>query len=373
MTMESPVSSRSRLRGLAVAALVAGLFATPLASVSAQDDETFEYDEGGVAYSVAYDGGLWEASSESAVDVLLTSSDSGAVVTFVTDPLLGDDVDSCLEGVLMNFEEGAGFEGATDGDTPGAGSGDGYVYETREAERDGIDVTTLHTCFDLGDGALLWSAALILDEGGYEPVYDLLSGVEGDGTTYDLEFTGGSTGGTDQDATPEADDATPTSGGDLVTYESPNYGYTFDLDTSLWTDSEEGGSATRDQFRVTNDDESLVMFVEGSNEWADTDECVAVLTEEIGIDPDIDTVATDPESGDDFLISEDDRSAAAYVGEDDASGAVVYIDCYVSPENDVIVGFTVVSTDVTEDEFFEDVSPEIERVIDSLEFASNAV
>ena len=379
--MASPVSSRSRFRGLAVAALVAGLFAAPVAGVSAQDDETFEYDEDGVAYSVTYDTEVWEPGAEAGPSSLTLNSVDGAIATFLADPELGDDLADCLDNVVEPFEDGAEVTDAVDSDEPGAGDGDGYVYQTRSFTISTTEATVLHVCFDLGDGNLLWMAGLTLDGTSPEDIYTLLDGVEGDGVTYDFDFAGGSSGGDDR-ATPGADDATPNSGadGDLTTYESSTYRYTLGYDESLYQvvdDSDGGGvDGTRDVLQLEDENGDQFFFIEGSDEWSDTDDCVDSLYDEItvSLDESLDidfsdaTVAENPETGDDFEISDDDRSAVVYEDEINGLSTTILVDCHASPDGDVIVGFTHGAA--IDGDYFDDIYPDVQDVIDSLDFAS---
>jgi hypothetical protein len=371
----------NRFRSLIAATLVAGMFAGPAAGVSAQDEETFEYDQDGVVFSVTYDPEVWEPGTEAGSSALTLNSVDGSIATFLSDPELGDELAGCLANVVEPFEEGAGVTDGADADDPGAGEGDGYVYQTRSLTLSDIDTTVLHVCFDIGDGNLLWVAGVVLDGAPLDDVYTLLEGVEGDSISYDLDFAAGTSGG-DDDGTPAAGDGTPAAGGDgeFTTYESPTYGYTVEFDESVYGVTGEGEGTgpegTRDLLQLEDEAGEQFLYVEGSDEWADTDACVASLYDEVTgiLEDSLDvalsdaTIAVDPETGDDFEISEADRSAVAYETEINGLATTILVDCYASPDGDVIVGFT--SGAATDADYFEDIYPDVQTVIESLEFAS---
>ena len=184
----------------------------------------------------------------------------------------------------------------------------------------------------------------------------------------------------DDDATPGADEGTPVAGGtpaaggsgvdeDAGTYTSPAYGYSLAFSPDDWLvlgELQAAENAGRDRIDLTNEDETSTLLIEGSEEWADTDECVDVLLAEIGVDPAIIDPVEDPETGDTYEISEDGRSAVAYSASDGDEGATVLIDCRQDEGSDVIVGFTNLSLEF--EDYFGVAYPAVEDILDSLEF-----
>ncbi len=166
---------------------------------------------------------------------------------------------------------------------------------------------------------------------------------------------------------------------DAGRYVSPSFGYTLAWDTDDWVVADEReptGQSTRDFLRLTTNDadrEGLVsgiVFVEGTDQdWSDPDDCVRTLAREIDVRPSRDEPIEDPDTGDAYETSGDDRSAAAYVrvsededGEELRQAAM--FECRADPDSDLVVAFTHVSAYV--DGYFDLAYPAFEALVDSL-------
>ena len=166
---------------------------------------------------------------------------------------------------------------------------------------------------------------------------------------------------------------------DAGTYVSPTFGYALGWDPDDWTvedEREPTGQSTRDFLRLhTNDADrdglvTGIVFVEGTDQdWSDPDDCVRTLAREIDVRPSRDEPIPDPETGDPYEISGDDRSAAAYVRvfeDDDGNEATqaAMLECRADPDSDLIVAFTNVSVFV--DTYFDRAYPQFAALVDSL-------
>lgn len=173
--------------------------------------------------------------------------------------------------------------------------------------------------------------------------------------------------------------AAAQSDGEAGTYVSPTFGYTLAWDPNDWTvedEREPTGQSTRDFLRLSTNDadrEGLVtgiVFIEGTDQdWSDPDDCVRTLAREIDVRPSRDEPIEDPETGEPFEISGDDRSAAAYIqvsedenGDEVARGAM--FDCRADPNSDLIVAFTNVSAYTTG--YFDEAYPAFAALVDAL-------
>ena len=387
-------------RLLVAVAMLFGTMSLGLQGASAQSDQPFEYDQDGVNWSVGYDEGVWTETTATAGDFSL-QSENGSVAQFVTLADLDEDPAGCLEGVVPAFNDGAGFTDATplEGDSgdPIAGETDAYAYAAQTVESDTISGQAVHACFALDGSSVLWVATLIPDGADdLDAAYELYDGISIDGEATPIGLpdgnASGSTGGNSTpvagDATAAAsDDSTPIAGGtpatesgtpvaggagadeDAGTYESQSFGYRIAWDADNWTvesDDEASAAYPRDLLQLFNVDLTSLLYIEGSEEWSDPDDCVSTLLEEIGIDPAANTPADDPESGDPYEISEDDRAAVAYTSTQQDSEVTVLIDCRQDPDSNVIVGVTSISNEV--DDYFGIEYPAVEEILDSLEF-----
>ena len=163
------------------------------------------------------------------------------------------------------------------------------------------------------------------------------------------------------------------------TYVSPTFGYALAWDSDDWTvedEREPTGQSTRDFLRLaTNDADrdgrvSGIVFIEGTDQdWSDPDDCVRTLAREIDVRPSRDEPIEDPETGDPYEISGDDRSAAAYIrvfendeGDEVEQGAM--FDCRADPNSDLIIAFTNVSAFTTG--YFDEAYPAFAALIDGL-------
>lgn len=180
-----------------------------------------------------------------------------------------------------------------------------------------------------------------------------------------------------------ASPAVAQSDGNAGTYVSPTFGYTLEWDPNDWTvedEREPTSQSTRDFLRLdTNDADreglvSGVVFIEGTDQdWSDPDDCVRTLAREIDVRPSRDEPIADPETGDPYQISGDDRSAAAYVRvsqDDDGNDAyqAAMFECRADPDSDLVVAFTNVSAFV--DDYFDRAYPAFAALVDSLTLAT---
>ncbi len=176
-------------------------------------------------------------------------------------------------------------------------------------------------------------------------------------------------------ARPSANDGTPAAGGagadeNAGTYESQTYGYTLAWKSGNWTveaDNETNPDYPRDYLQLFNVDQTSVLYIEGTDgEWTDTDACVRSLLDEVKVNTRSDATVDDPETGDPYEVSENDRSAAAYTLTQDGTDITVLADCRQDPGSDLIVGFTSISNEV--DDYFGVEYPAVEEILNSLEF-----
>ncbi|CAA9541278.1 MAG: hypothetical protein AVDCRST_MAG33-34 [uncultured Thermomicrobiales bacterium] len=403
-------------RLLATCAMLLGTLTVGLQSAGAQSGgDSFTYDEDGLEWSIAWDGDVWSEGESESADLALEAE--GSFAQFVVLSPTTEDPAECLSNVVPNFEEGAGAIDAApfeddDGD-PVADETAEYAYELRTITLDleeEFDADVVHVCYALGDDALLWGIAVVpvdLDE--LDAALELFDGVEIAGEPVEIglpDIVGGTSGGTGDESTPEAsdededtpeasedDEDTPEasedddagSGGDggadsgadedAGTYTSPTFGYSIEWDADAYTvegeETVETYPLARDFLYLSNEEGSSLLFVEGADDsWSDTDDCVATLLEEINVDP-ADGELLDDANGDPFEISDDDRSAVAYLvtvtlEDGDESDEIVMVDCRLDADSDVIVGFTNRSGFV--DSYIEDDYPAVEEIIDSLTF-----
>lgn len=414
-------------RLIATLAMLLGTLTVGLQSAAAQSGgDSFTYDEDGLEWSISWDGDTWSEGESDSADLSLEAA--GSFVQFVVLTPATEDPAECLANVVPSFEEGAG---AIEADAFEDDNGDpvldetaDYAYELRtisvdlDGEEIGADV--IHACYVLGDDALLWGVGLIpvdLDE--LDDALELFDGVEIAGEPVELgllDIVSGTGGGTGEDeatpeasdddeetpeasdedeATPEAsddeetpeasdeddvdssdsDDAGPGADEDAGTYTSPTFGYSLEWDADAYMVENDQTVDTyqlgRDFLQLNNTDTSSILFVEGDDDsWSDTDDCVATLLDEVEVDPD-DGELLDDANGDPFEISDDERSAAAYLvtvtlDDGDESDEIVMVDCRLDPNSDVIVGFTNRSGFV--DSYIEDDYPAVEEILDSLAF-----
>lgn len=372
-----------------------GTMAVGLPGAGAQSGSGFEYDEGGLTWSVDYDDSVWTDGSADTADLSLTS-DNGSISQFLTLPDVNEDPAGCLTAVVPRFEEGAGFTSSTpykiDSGDPIAGATDAYAYEIDTVESDTLSGLAVHVCFALDDASVVWGVTLVPDGvDDLDAVYALYDSVSIDGESTPIGLPDGDAGeSTGNDATPVASDegtpassdgtpaagnGTPTASGagadeDAGTYESQTYGYTLSWDADNWTveaDNETNRDYPRDYLQLFNVDQTSVIYIEGTDgEWADTDACVRSLLDEVNVNTRSNAAVDDPETGDPYKVSENDRSAAAYTTSQDGTDITVLADCRQDPGSDLIVGFTSISNEV--DDYFGVEYPAVEDILNSLEF-----
>lgn len=358
------------IRLVAVAAMLLGTVTVGLRGAAAQD-ETFESDEDGVAWSVDYDGDVWTVLDNPAVDLGLTT-DAGTSALFVRLTEIVDvEFPTCIDDLVPDFEESVGIlesAVAEDDGAPIEGDGDGYVWQLRDVTLpDGQEAQIAHACYELSDGGIVWGLVAI-NPGDLDLAYEVLGAVAVDGDPVVIEF--GATGDTAPDeatpvGTPVGEGTPGSASGDAATYESPSFGYTFSYDEAVWTyqvELQNGADGGRDGLQISAFDGEYALYIEGSEEWSDPDDCLATLATEIGSDT---SVIADDADGDPIETSTDDEAIAAYPQD----GVVAYIACYAAPEGDLIVGFTALVTG-DEDTFVSDPLPAIEEITGSLAFAS---
>ena len=166
---------------------------------------------------------------------------------------------------------------------------------------------------------------------------------------------------------------------DAGSYVSPTFGYTLAWDPDAWTvedEREPTGQSTRDFLRLATNDADRdglvtgIIFIEGTDQdWSDPDDCVRTLAREIDVRPSRDESIEDPETGEPYVISGPDRSAAAYIrvsedDEGDTSEQAAMFECRADPASDLIVAFTNVSAYTTS--YFDDAYPAFAALIDGL-------
>ena len=342
-----------------------------------------------------YDDNVWTDGAADTADLSLTS-DNGSIAQFLTLPDVNEDPAGCLDAVVPRFEDGAGFTDSTpyedaSGD-PIAGKTDAYAYEIDTVASDTLSGLAIHACFALDDASVLWAVTLVPDGvDDLDAVYELYDSVSIAGETTPIGLPDGNGGGsTGNDATPVAQGSgtpvadegtpvarggTPAAGGagadeNAGTYESQTYGYTLAWDAGNWTveaDNETNPDYPRDYLQLFNVDQTSVLYIEGTDgEWDDTDACVRSLLDEVKVNTRSDATVDDPETGDPYEVSENDRSAAAYTLTQDGTDITVLADCRQDPSSDLIVGFTSISNEV--DDYFGVEYPAVEEILNSLEF-----
>ncbi len=394
-------------RLLVAVAMLFGTMSLGFQGASAQSDEDAgTYESPSFGYTLEWDADQWSVESEAEADTnggrdfLALSDTDGTTVLFVEGSEdswsdTGDCVDTLFpelgvdiaDGELVDDADGNPFEIDEDDHSAAA-----YVLPIELDSGETQDQVLLVDCrADAETGLIIGfsSRSGIVDDYGTDG-YGLIEPI-----ISSLAFAGSGQGDdatpvASDDATPVADDATaeasddsgtpvaeggtPVAGGvgadeDAGTYTSPTYGYTLSFDADYWTvDGEVLGddNAGRDRLDLVSPDETSTLYIEGSEEWSDPDDCLSVLLEEVGVDPAANTPADDPETGDPYEISEDDRAAVAYTASDGDEGATVLIDCRQDIGSDVIVGFTTISTEF--EDYFGVEYPAVEEILDSLEF-----
>ena len=386
-------------RLLVAIALLLGTMSLGLHGADARGSQSggsFDYDQDGLQWSLSYDDSVWTESTADTADLSL-ETDNGSITQFLTLPDVYDDPASCLAGVVPQFNDGAGVTDSVaaedDNGEPIADESDAYAYEvqtiTLDAQGQSVQGDAVHVCFDLGNGGELWAVALVPDVPGtandVDAVYTLLDGVSVAGDSVPVGLSEGGTSGTPAAGTPAASNAatptagngtpaagngTPAAGSGDGDYTSPTYGYTLTFSPDDWSVDGEiaaaDNSTGRDRLDLTNADGSSLLYIEGSEEWTDPDDCVSTLLDEIGVDPSAADPVEDPDTGDPYEVSEDGHSAVAYTGSANGEGATALVDCRQDPNSDLIVGVTNLTTEFND--YFGQEYPAVEDVLNSLEF-----
>ena len=218
-------------------------------------------------------------------------------------------------------------------------------------------------------------------------VEDVYPGIQDIADTLSAAGTDASASPSDEEASPSrrasqspeaspSDESTPVAGGgdadaSAGTYTSPTFGYSLEWNPDDWEVVQEiPDSGGRDRLDLTGAGNPYVLYIEGSEEWSDPDDCVSSLSGEVrDFDPDTADPVED-ENGDPFTVSDDDRALAAYVDSTDRGDAVYLFECRADPDSDVIVAFTFLSGNT--DTFVEDVYPDLADLADSLTFAGGS-
>ena len=417
------------LRLIATLAMLLGTGVVGARAAGAQSSgDSFEYDEDGLNWSISWDDSIWsEGGGADDADFSLEANNS--IVQFLVLPDANEDPAACLEALVPGFEDGAAVTDAADfeddnGD-PVADDTDDYAYEIRSITADvngaDLDADVVHACYALDRSALLWVVALVpADSGELEDVFDLYDSLEIAGDPVELglaDAVGDSSGSGDEtpeaspsdeetpeaspsrrsspseeaspsrrsspseEASPSEDEATPEpgDGGDngegadeaAGTYTSPSFGYGLEWNPDDWdVDQEIPNSGGRDRLDLFGAEAPYVIYIEGSDEWSDPDDCVSGLSGEVtDFDPDSAEPVEDA-NGDPFEVSEDDRALAAYVNSSTDDDTIALFECRADPDSDLIVAFTFLSGDT--DDFVDDVYPNFEDVADSLTFEGGA-
>lgn len=391
-------------RVLVAVAMLFGTMSLGFQGASAQSDEDAgTYDSPSFGYALEWDADQWSVESESeaatnggrdflalldadGTTVLFTegSEDSWSDTSDCVDTLFSELGVDVADGELVDDADGNPFEIDEDNHTSAA-----YVIPVELDSGESQDQVLLVDCYADPDSDLIVGfssrTAIVDDYGtdGYgliEPIISSLLFANGSGNsdaTPQITGRDATPVASDDGATPVASDGsgTPVAGNaganeDAGTYESPTFGYRIAWDAENWTvesDGEASADYPRDLLQLLNADETTLLFLESAEgEWADTDECVSTLFEEISVDPDPDAAVEDPETGDPYEISEDGHSAAAYTHAQGDSDVTVLVDCRQDPDSDVIVGLTSISNEV--DDYFGVEYPAVEEILDSLEF-----
>ncbi len=394
-------------RLIVAVAMLFGTMAVGLQGAGAQADEAAgTYESPSFGYTLEWDADQWtvdgelEADTNSDRDFLALSDTDGTTQLFAEGsedswsdtsdcvdtlfPELGVDV---ADGELVDDANGDPFE--IDDDDHSAAA---YLIPVKLDSGDTQDQVLLVECWaDPGSDLIVGfsSRSGLVDSYGtdgyglIEPIIASLpfaNSGQGGSATPVAEESG--TPVASDDATPEAtdegtpvaNDGTPVAGGgadeNAGTYTSPTYGYTLAWDAGNWTvdtDNESNPDYPRDYLQLFNVDQTSVLYIEGTDgEWDDTDACVSSLLDEVNVNTRSDAAVDDPETGDPYEISENDRSAAAYTTSQDGTDITVLADCRQDPGSDLIVGFTSISNEV--DDYFGVEYPAVEEILNSLEF-----
>lgn len=405
--------ARARLAGVRLVATLAMLLGALMVgspSAGAQGSgNSFDYDENGLQWSISWDDSIWsEGGGASSADFALQANNSS--VQFLVLSNINESPAACLEGLVPSFEDGAGVTDAVDfeddnGD-PVAADTDAYAYEIRTvtvpAGGSDLQADTIHACYDLDGSSLLWVVALVpTDSGELGDVFDLYDNIEVAGDPVPLGLTdivSGARSGTPEASasrrssrSPEAspsDEVTPKAspsrrssrspeaspsgsetGADQAagTYTSPNFGYTLAWNPDDWdVDQELPNSGGRDRLDLFGAGSPYIIYIEGSDEWSNPDDCVATLSGEVSdFNPDNADPVLDA-NDDPFVISGDDRSLAAYLNTSRSGDTIALFECRADPDSDLIVAFSFLSGDTNN--FVENVYPDFADVADSLTF-----
>jgi hypothetical protein len=383
-------------RLLVAATMLLGTIMLGLQGASAQADERAgTYESPTFGYTLEWDADLWKVESDTEADSnyprdLLGLSDvDGTTILFVeASEADWSSTDDCVAGLFEDI-------GLDPADGTVIEDADGKAFEVSDADRSlaayvfPIDLTSGETqdqvrlveCradpdSDLIVGFTAYSG--ILDqypEQGYPlvaAVADSLTFAAGDngGATPQASRRGNATPVASDAGTPVTGNGTPSAGSGDGDYTSPTFGYTLTFSPNDWSVDDEASAddnpAKRDRLDLSNDDGSSLLFVEGSDEWTNADDCVSTLVDEVGVDPATANTVDDPDTGDPYEISEDDHAAVAYTVSDSGGGFTALIDCRQDPDSGVVVGVTNLTSEV--DDYFGQVYPPVEDVLNSLEF-----
>ncbi|HEV2528913.1 MAG TPA: hypothetical protein VGT61_10755 [Thermomicrobiales bacterium] len=377
-------------RGLAVGAMVLGGLTAAISPAAAEEDTAYASTIGDGAWNVAWDSTVWESDEEIAenfgIDLIL--SRQGASVWFFT---MEDQADgpTCLEEVGPLYEEMVGITDSEpfvdeDGEQVGyADEATARSFWEIEMELEDGTVTGFgyHSCWTIEEGSTAIFAGSLLDTAELEEnaglVDDLFAAV---GTQFDGEtvvedgIAAGAGSGSDD---PVEDDPAPSedipagADADNGTYRSPEFGFTTSWDPADWDVTLEvlGEEANgRDLIRLDETDGTSAAFVEGGTNWeGDLETCMESLASDIALDLDDTEPIEDPETGDPFVIEDDDQLGAGFLfdftGEGEEPNIVVVLACQAL-DDDVVVGVTHISDDL--DAYFDEDFPLFEELFGNI-------